>query len=187
MKKVFIIIFIVILLLIIGLIIFKLTKKENKSPYSKDLQNLINKKVEDVEISIVEYSNSGNSNGNIDSMEFDLDKKTIKTRFTYAIWEPITVKEYKLLDEDIIKIKEFIKKYNFLGWDKLPLDEELITLDDSSQVFVFRAYKPTYNSYSISYDNKIPDDGYPLLDEFREYLTSLLIDENKIKEYIEKE
>lgn len=131
-------------------------------------------------------------NGNIDMIDIDIKNLILKTRYSESVGIPIQVKEYKITEESVNKLIELIEKYNFVAWDGLPLDSEHIALDAPSKHITL-----TYDNssigleklkyYNISYNTKIPQDGYKLLNEFTNYIFSLKIDDNIINTYIEKD
>lgn len=183
MKKILIIIILIIIILI--LLIFLNRKKDTS------INKLLNKKVEYDKLLKIEYSNSGNSNGNIDSISIDIDKLILTKRYREEIGIPIEATEYKITKENIEYLKNYIEKYNLVAWSFLEIDDDNIILDGSvvNICFIYDNSKingEKYKTYSISYANKIPKDGYKILNEFNNYIFSLEKEENLIKKYIEK-
>lgn len=184
MKREIIALALIIIVIILTYLVTAPLIKDKKSKYSKDLRKLLNNKIEYEKLLTVSYSNSGNMIGNIYEIDIDLSEKIIKEQSSLENGMPITVVEYKITDENVNDIDAMVRKYNFLGWNDLPLDEENIVLDDSTVNLSFKAIdiNNKYQFTSISYDSKIPEDGYSLLKEYTDYIFSLLNDENKIKE-----
>ena len=185
MKKILIIIIPLILILIIFII-----KKRN--PKDNVYKKLLKKEKTYDELLKVVYNSSGDMNGNINRHEFDVKNKRITTEYRTEMGEDIKVIEYKLNEEDIKIIKEYIDKYNFPMWNELKVNENLIELDAApvNISFFYDNSKLNGNSfatYTISYDYDIPNIGRENLSEFKKYLFSLETNENKIKEYIEKD
>lgn len=190
------IILIIIILISLFIILYKIARKNNKndndSKYSKELQKLLKKEVNHDKLIKVSYSCSGDMNGNIDTIDIDIQELILKTRYSEGVGIPVQVKEYKITKENVEKIIELIEKDNFVAWDGLPLDSEHIALDAPSKHITL-----TYDNsnigleklkwYNISYDTQIPQDGYKLLNEFTNYIFSLKIDDNLINTYIEKD
>ena len=184
MKREIIALALIIIVIILTYLVTAPLIKDKKSKYSNDLRKLLNNKIEYEKLLTVSYSNSGNMIGNIYEIDIDLSEKIIKEQSSLENGMPITVVEYKMTDENVNDIEAIVRKYNFIGWKDLPLDEENIVLDDSTVNLSFKAIDSNnkYQFTSISYDSKIPEDGYPLLKEYTDYIFSLLNDENKIKE-----
>ncbi|MBQ6559537.1 MAG: hypothetical protein IJL85_01770 [Erysipelotrichaceae bacterium] len=91
---------------------------------------------------------------------------------------PIRVNKYSVADEAILdRMSEYIREYNLPAWSELPFDDEMIALDaPSTYIYMLYdnsaigGYKET--SFTISYDDKIPQEGYPILQKLRDDLTS---------------
>ena len=184
MKREIIALALIIIVIILTYLVTAPLIKNKKSKYSNDLRKLLNNKIEYEKLLTVSYSNSGNMIGNIYEIDIDLTEKILKLQSSQENGMPIVEVDYKITDENVNDIEAIVRKYNFIGWKDLPFDEENIILDDSVTNLRFKAIDKDnkYQFTSISYDSKIPEDGYPLLKEYTDYIFSLLNDENKINE-----
>lgn len=193
MKKSIVISVVIILICIVILIIYKGSTniKYNNNDNDNELNNLLKKKVKYGKLLLVNYSNSGDMNGNIDSIEIDTQHLLLISKYSSGLGENIIIEEYNIMLSDIELLENKIKEYNFIAWDDLPLDPNRVPLDastpnlnityDNSSIGGFKL-----ESYSISFYDKIPEDGYKLLDEFVDYLYSLKKEENLINTYEEE-
>lgn len=199
MKKVVIVsgLIVACILLIVGIIYLPHkpeVPKPNITPdnlYSDELRSLINKQVPHDKLIRITYSNSGDSLGNVDVIELDITNLVIRTKYTDSISNPVTIKEYSITEDNIKDIEEYVNKYNLIAWAGLPIDTDLIALDAPE-----KSIKLTYDNrsinneieyYTISYNSKIPREGYPILNDLIIKLSALLNDNNLINEYQEKE
>ena len=91
---------------------------------------------------------------------------------------PIRVIKCTLKDETIFsELEQYIREYNLPAWDDLPFDDEMIALDAPSTYInllydnsAIGGYRET--SYTISYDDKIPEGGYDILNKLRDRIAS---------------
>lgn len=129
--------------------------------------------------------------GNIDSIDIDIKKLILKSKYSQGVGENIVIKEYRITLSDIDALQEMIKKYNFVAWDDLEYDFNRVPLDASTPSLTFKYDNSniggsTFDSYNINFYNKIPADGYDLLYEFVKYMYSLEKEENLINTYEEE-
>ncbi|MBR4461350.1 MAG: hypothetical protein IKS51_02060 [Erysipelotrichaceae bacterium] len=103
---------------------------------------------------------------------------------------PIRVNKYSVADETIMdRMSEYIREYNLPAWEDLPFDEEMIALDASSS-YVYLLYDNSaiggykQTSFTISYDDKIPKEGYPILQKLRDDVTSNKDESRLIETYL---
>lgn len=165
--------------------------KNSSGDYSKSLNRIINRKVKYDKLMEISYSNSGNMRGNVENLVIDVSENIIKYRYSEGFDIPVLVTEYSISDEEINKLNELIKKYNFPAWSNLPRSD-LIVYDAPSKSINLsydnsRIGGHSYVDYDIDYDTKIPSDGFILLHEFTDYMFSLLNDEYYINSYTEIE
>lgn len=188
MSKKIILIIGFILLLVVGYIVYRVFNKDSKPTKNKtELERLIEKKIDKDKLLSISYSNSGNMSGNIYTVDFNIDSMIITESKSDAHNEPITIKEYKVNENDKDKLIEYINKYNIPAWYDLP-DLDYRIYDAPTRVFKF--YYDNTNidgnklkSYNIYFDKKMNEETSKVLVEFRDYYLTLLKEENKIKEY----
>ncbi|MBR4421250.1 MAG: hypothetical protein IKS69_01790 [Erysipelotrichaceae bacterium] len=103
---------------------------------------------------------------------------------------PIRVCRYSVESETIWEeVNELIRKYNLPAWEDLPFDEEFIALDAPS-TYINLAYDnsavggPKYESYTIDYDDVIPEGGYDILNQLRNILSTCKSEERMIETYL---
>ena len=165
--------------------------KNSSGDYSKDLNKIINRKVKYDILIKIDYSNSGNMRGNVENLVIDISSHVIRYRYSEGFDIPVLVTEYSISDEDINNLNEMIKKYNFPAWSNLDRSDMIVY--DASSKSISLSYDNSkiggsnYVDYDIDYDTKIPSDGFILLNEFTDYMFSLLNDENFIDSYTEIE
>lgn len=190
MKKIILILIILIIVMILSIFLIRfINNKPNKNHnYSRGLRKLLNKKIKYDKLLTVRYSDSGDMNGNVYEIELDIENKKLIKSESEGYPVDITVKEYKVSDKDIDSIAKLIRKYNLPAWTNLPFDYDNIVLDAAVEN-LYMAYDNRevggsfYDSYSISYNTKIPTDGFACLAEVREMLKSFEKTKNLIKTY----
>lgn len=169
-----------ILLVIIVIALISILKKKPK------LKKIIDDKTDLGELIEITYSNSGDSNGNTDFVSLDIKKKTMTTEYRTMHSEPLKVKVYKV--DNIDKIIEYINKYNIPGWNKLPIDPDIIVLDAPIKSIIFSYQKDgKINYYNIDFNMMIEPFGRDILNEFVKEFLLLKKKDNLIKEYTKKE
>lgn len=176
---------IIALILIITVIVltYAVTLPLLKKNQPKEIDKLINDKVEYDKLLEVRYNIGGGMSNIMYEIDVNLIEEVITETKSIGDDTIIYRTTYKISEEDITYLDTLIKKYNFLGWKDLPLDEENIALDDTSISLYFKATKDNKNIVNtISYDSKIPEGGRDILSEYTDYISSLLRDENKIDE-----
>ena len=158
-----------------------------------ELDKIINSKIETGILTSIRYSRSGDMNGNIDTTTLNIKEKTIITNYKAIHSDPLEVKKYKVSDEDINSIIDFINKYNLPAWSKLPSDPELYPLDAPSRILILEYDNSSvngseYESYSIDIHTMIfPKDTIKIVNDLINQMKSLIKEENLLKEYIDKE
>lgn len=140
--------------------------------------NKSNKKVEDNQLIEVTYSNSSDSNGNVDNISLNITKKIITTQYKAIHSDPLKTKTYKVSDKDINKIVSMIKDYKLINYTDLPIDTDLIAMDAPSTSLGL-VYKTIDSKewHSISYNSKFPKGAFDKVKEVSNYLISLTKDE----------
>ena len=169
---------------------FLLFNKRNKE--DKEYKKLINKEKKYDELTKIVYNSSGDMNGNIDCHEFDIKNLEIITEYRQEMGEDIKETKYKITEDNINTIKDYINKYNFPMWDNLEFDENEFILDGPSTSIVFYYNNEKidgrfFETYSINHNYKMPEMARKNLNEFEKYLFSLEIEENIIKERYKKD
>jgi len=170
MKKYGVIVGITLVILLIVILIIKLPRTNpeiNNIENNNELTELMNKKIEHDKLTKISYSNSGDSNGNIDRITIDIANLTIETRYKANYSDPLEIKEYTINEDDLKDVEEYIEKNNFIVWSTLPIDRDSIVLDAPLKV-ISLTYDNTsigssIDTYSVDFNKKIPREGYPLL------------------------
>ena len=188
MKKIIIIIFIVFILFASLYLTNTIIRNGgNIMNYNVSLKKLMNKKKEQNKLLEISYSNSGNSLGNLEKHTIDIDNLILTTEIAEMHSIPIEVTEYTITKEDIEYLTDIIEKYNLPAWSTLEIDTDHIALDAPTKTITL-----TYDNskeggykkwYSISYDMKLPKEGYDILNNFKSYIISKETEENIIKSY----
>ena len=103
---------------------------------------------------------------------------------------PIRVCKYSVENETVWEeVNALIKEYNLPAWKDLPFDDEFIVLDAPS-TYIKLTYDNSavggwkHASYSIDYDNKIPKEGYDILNQLRDMLKACKNEERMIETYL---
>lgn len=179
------------LVVIICSIIIFVNKEDSTGPYSKELNKIINKKIKYDKLIKIDYDKSGDMIGSLESIRIDITKKELTYRHSSAHYEPISVEVYKISDDDINDLNNKIKEYNLPAWSKLK-KSDMVVYDAASESIKLNYKNSTIGGdkivwYTISFDSKIPLDGYPLLRNFKDLMYQLIKSNNLIKEYIEEE
>ena len=165
--------------------------RNSSGDYSKSLNRIINRKVKYDKLEEISYSNSGNMRGNVENLVIDISSHVIRYRYSEGFDIPVLVTEYSISDEDINNLNEMIKKYNFPAWSNLDRSDMIVY--DASSKSISLSYDnakiggSNYVDYDIDYDTKIPSDGFILLNEFTDYMYSLMKEDNLINTYTEKD
>ena len=163
---------------------------ENKHELSP-LDKLLKEEVKVGELLEVSYSNSGDMLGNTDSIDVDLKEKVLKTSYADMHSDPLQIKEYKITNENVAKIKSIVERNNLPAFSFLEYDDTRFAYDAPTQ-YISLDYDNTsvggskFKTYGINYYFDIPEGGYELLNELVVYLRSLEKEENLIKEYLEE-
>lgn len=184
------IIIIIILLIVLG-ISFYCFQKMREEKMSKELKELVKKEKTYTTLKEINYSSSGNSNGNVYEVTLDIDKEILKVEEKAIHSDPLQVKEYKVTEKEIKKLLEPIEEFNLPEWRNLEYDYSIVALDGPGHAISF-----TYDNsatggskmdfYRINFETKIPEDGRKILYDYRDSLLNLIKEENLIKEYQEK-
>lgn len=192
MKKVYSMCAISFIIMILVFIVYGIVKDANENKHElSPLDKLLKEKVEVGELIGVSYSNSGDMLGNTDSISVDLKEKVLKTKYANMHSDPLQVKEYKITNEDVAKIKSIVIRNNLPAFSFLEYDNTRFAYD-APTTHISLEYDNTsiggskYKTYGINYYYAIPDGGYELLNELVRYIRFLEKDENLIKEYLEE-
>ena len=193
MKRAGIIIGVIIVIIIFIVLIVNLPKKNPVLPepgnnvdnkYSTELKNLMDQKINHDKLISIEYINTGESNGKIEKIIVDLINLTIRKEYKDSFDDKLEIKEYSIKDIDINPILEFIEKYNFISWSKLPYDYD--NQNVSVKKIILKYDNTKYNSgveeYEINYNYKLPREGQALLNELKQKVNSLIVSTNLVSE-----
>ena len=134
----------------------------------------------------ITYSNSGDVNGNTDFVSLDVKKMKVTTEYRTNHADSLKVKEYNVTS--INKILEYIDKYNLPAWRVLPINTEMINMDNPIKTIIF-SYKKNNKEeyYNIDFNMDIEPFGRDILNDFVKEFLLLKKKENLIKEYTKKE
>ena len=114
----------------------------------------------------------------------------IRTRDAGSVSFPRIIREYKT-DGSVFKdLQDLAQKDNLALWEDLPFDEEFMVLDAPSTHLSLiydesAAGGYSYKSYSIDYDNVLPEGAGDILRSFTRVMLSGVSPENLIDEYFE--
>ena len=114
----------------------------------------------------------------------------VKTRDAGSISFPHIMREYKTDGSAFTDLQELIEKDNLALWEDLPFDEEFMVMDAPS-THLSLIYDESaaggyfYKSYSIDYDNVLPEGAGDILRSFTKVMLSGVSPENLIDEYFE--
>ena len=128
---------VIILVLLVGFLILKNFKVFDKT-------GMINK-IEHGKYLSISYSRSGNSNGNIDSIELDFEKKKLVTNYREYHHQKTIEKSYKVSDEDIEDIINYLEENNVLLLSTYENKEGMYPLDGPSNSMSIRCSDKTYS------------------------------------------
>lgn len=195
MDKLIVIGVILVLIIIVVLAVLIKSKKSddisddgNDTKYSKELLQLVMKDRTYDKLSQIVYSNSGNSNGNVDRYILNVNEKKLTTEYKDYYTEPLHIKEYSVTDADIQLILDDIEEYNFPEWKSLPSNDDEIALDASSVSISFvydnsasRGHAVEY--YTLNFQLDMPEDGREALRDFINIILELNREQYKLKEY----
>ena len=184
---------IVLILLIGGTLVFGFTKSQNLSKKTtiKQLQKM---KSEHGELLSVSYYHGGGMNGDTYSRTIKRNEEgqaILTVRSSSEHWIPVRVWEYLIEEEDVFdRFRAYSDEYNLPAWKDLPFDEEHIALDAPSSSISLSFNDSEYGgwrneSYSISYENVIPEGGYEVLNGFVSLIGSYEKKENLIGTYLD--
>ena len=183
MKKKIIIISIFIIV-ITSIILIIILNKGNNNGYSKELQELINTKVERNEFIGITYSKNIDEN-TVDSIEINVDELRLKKYVGNS--EAIHIDEYKITESDINDLKDYIDKYNLPAWTNLPVENiDVVDQDKETIVLIYNnSDENPYEFYIIDINKGIKEEYYDYLIKFRKKIESLIKEENKTISYDE--
>ena len=194
-----IIIIILLIFIIISIFLniithFKVLDKDGMINYDKELSKIIKNKMNHGELISCTYSNSGDMNGNINSISLkkENNKYILETNYTPRHDIPLNIVEYNVEEKDLNELIDYINKYNLPSWSKLPVDNDLIALDAPTESISIsyddsKYNKSEYEVYTINFNIKVSSTGYNILKEFINKLNNLKKEKNIIREYKESE
>ena len=141
----------------------------------------------------VSYYNGGGMEGSSHDTMLEKQKDgscLIQTRDAGSFSFPFIVREYKTDGAVFAKLEALIEKDNLALWDSLPFDDEFMVLDaPSTSLYLYYDESKTggysYTSYSIHYDNVIPEGGGSILQEFTRVMFAEISPENLTDTYFE--
>jgi len=165
LKEILFIIGGVLFLLFISFLIYHYFKHNQKYLSKK----LLNKKINYDRLIEITYSNSGDSNGNIDFLIIDLLRKSLKTEYKIYHSDPLLIREYEY-PKDINNIVDKIKEYNLFAYRDLSINPNNIALDRAIKSLTFVCDNSKINGkdkeyYTIDFNMDIPKEARNRLNE----------------------
>ena len=136
-----IVVFLIVVIIVVVLGSFFIIKNFNVL----DKTGMINKKIDHGNYLSISYSRSGNSNGNIDYISLDFEKKQLLTRYREYHNQEIEEKTYKVSDEDLVDIIKYLDDNNVLLLSTYENTDGLYPLDGPSSNLSIRCSDKTYN------------------------------------------
>lgn len=114
----------------------------------------------------------------------------IKTRDAGSISFPHIMREYRTDGSVFTNLQHLIEKDNLAVWEALPFDEEFMVLDAPSTHLTLLYDESAsggyaYKSYTIDYDNVLPEGDGDILRSFTGAMLSGISPENLTDEYFE--
>lgn len=145
----------------------------------KDIEKIISKKKELGKLIKVEESSSGGMDGGHKYINLFVDKKEIEKEIQNWYNSPIEITEYKI-DEGLNEFLDYIDKYNFPAWSKIPEDKELFALDapSCSISLIYENDNKRKEYYTIDYNIYSPGKYSEIFREFLNKFDKIL--ENSI-------
>ena len=164
----------------------------NMTKYSDELLDLVTRDKKYDKLVSINYSNSGNSLGNVDHIKVDVINKKIIVEYKAEHSDPLLVKEYSYLETELQVLLDLIEEYNYPMWSDLKVNQDMIALDASHTVLSFEydnsaigGSKMTW--YNLYYEMEMPDDAYEALRELDNQIHALVKDRNLIRDYTKEE
>lgn len=171
---------------------FNMNKDDKKLNKNITLEKLYKIKTNHGELKGVSYSSGGSMLGERYEISIKYADGSLigRKRVSGAHWIPIRVYEYEVEESALNHLKEYIDKYNLTVWDRLPYDDEMVVLDGPSHN-IRLSYDDSavggskYESFDISYENVIPENGREVLDDFVKLISNEFKEDKLIGTYLE--
>lgn len=140
------------------------------------------------------YSNSGNSLGNlytVEALRDDGGSMMVRVRESAVHSDPIEAREYRAPEDLLDQISGIVDRAGMKEWGELPPSEFIAY--DASTPSIRLTYEddnpdellPKYLSYS--FNDALPDGGKGAVNEIRDLMTSHAVEDNLIREYTERQ
>ena len=140
------------------------------------------------------YSNSGNSLGNlyaVEALRDDSGSMMVRVRESAVHSDPIEAREYRAPEDLLDQISDVVDRAGMKEWGELPPSEFIAY--DASTPSIRLTYEddnpdellPKYLSYS--FNDELPDGGKGAVNEIRDLMTSHAVEDNLIREYTERQ
>ena len=140
----------------------------------------------------VSYDHGGGMNGETDSLTLTRDGDQgpmIRTRKAAFHSFPLIVREYRAEETVFGTLEDLIRKDNLTLWADLPEEEyEVLDAPETSLTFIYDETDlggSAYETYTISFDNVIPEGGREILWDFAKTLGEAALEENCLDRYFE--
>jgi len=156
------------------------------------IEELLKIETEHGKLVSVSFSRGGSMNGETFYMSvFEEEGQLLFERSSSSQYSfPIRVWKYQTDTDALDQLRNYIDRYNLSVWKDLPFDEEMIALDGPStsisMVFDDSKVGGSMREFcTISYDDVIPEGGYPILNDFVSLLSSFGKEEQFLETYLD--
>ena len=172
----------------------RLYDSKHKLKKNVKLSEILGIKAEHGQLKRAEFYRGGGMNG--ERYEVSLENKDGEVRAKVLNCPEIGIPErvwvYSAETSALNEAKEYIDKFNLTAWADLPFNDEFIELDapSSSLRFVFNDASvggSSYESFSVSFDNVVPENRFDILHGFHKLLLSFVRPEKLIETYLEED
>ena len=176
-------------------------EKKPESPYGEDGKLRKDVTLEEIrsiekvygDLIEVSYFHGGGMEGSSHDTMLTKEKDgscLIRTRDAGSISFPRIIREYTADGSVFTELQQLIEKDNLALWEALPFDEEFMVMDAPSTHLTFIYDESaqggySYKSYTIDYDNVLPEGAGDILRSFTTAMLSGISPENLRDEYFE--
>ena len=150
---------------------------EPKIDHIVELEELKNIKIELGDLLSISFDSSGGMTGGYSYIRIDFKTKILEAATQYNHFDPIEIKKYTILDEELKKIEDLIKQYNFPAWSRVDVDRTYIAYDAPTRSFNLTYSNGTYRIPYLIYMNKEESE---IFYNFGEVVCSLRKEENLV-------
>ena len=154
---------------------------------SKELQALLDKKIELCDLVECCWSRSGDENGNTDRLALargDDGKIYLTVEFSPALWEPLRTDVYLAGDDALDQMREIIDRYNLPAWKDLPQGDEFVLDAATLHINMYFDNRPIgggrFDSYSFDEYAVLPPEGREILKEYKNCLSQWIAEDRLV-------